>query len=212
MAEAERAIEINPNLSEAYETLGRQQISIRGLEEGLPAFRKAHELDPLAVRTAVVLAWVAQLAGHEDEARDVLERMDRLSPGDPSVCDGLAEYYRLKGDLPKAREALDRGLKAKPDEEALRVDLGVLYAISGKRREAEQSLREVEGSAGEAGRLNAKLFIRAALGDLDEAFEALGRLAEIHAWPTMLGVHPTFEQMRKDSRFAAFRVKLGLPA
>jgi adenylate cyclase len=210
VAEAQRAIEINPNLSEAYETLGRQQTMLKGLEVGLPAFRKAHELDPLGIRPAVVLAWVAQLAGHEDEARDVLERMDRLSPGNPTVCDGLGEYYRLKGDFSKARKALDRGLKDHPDDEALRVDVGVLCAMSGKRKEAEQILREVEGFAGEAGRLNARLFIRAALGDLDEAFAALSRLAEVHAWPFLLGLHPNFERMRNDPRFEPFRQKLGI--
>jgi len=211
IAEAKRAIEINPNLSEAYETLGRQQSTLGGLDEGLAALRRAHELDPLAVRTAVILAWVAQLAGQDLEALDVLERMDRLSPRDPSVCDGLAEFYRLKGDFSKAREVLERGLRVSPDDEALRIDLGVIFALTGGRMEAEQTLREAESFSSEGTRLNAQLYIRAALGDLDEAFKALAALAETHAWPFLIRVHPTFEPLRKDPRFAAFCVKAGLP-
>ena len=212
IVESRRAIEISPNLSEAYETLGRPQIVRRGLEEALPTLRRAYELDPLSVRTGGVLAWAAQLAGREEEAREVLERMERIHPNDPTVCDALAEFYRLKGDLPRARAALDRGLRAVPNDEALRVDLGVWYAMSGMRNEAEELLRELDRSSREAGRLNAKLYIRAALGDLDPAFEALDRLVEMHAWPAMLGVNPTFEAMRKDLRFAAVRVRIGLPA
>jgi hypothetical protein len=56
-----------------------------------------------------------------------------------------------------------------------------------------------------------KLFIHAALGDLDPAFEALGTLAEMHAWPLLIRAHPTFASMRQDPRFATFCAKVGLP-
>jgi TolB-like protein/Flp pilus assembly protein TadD len=212
IVEAERAIEINPNLSDAYETLGRQQSALGDLHQGLVAFRRAHELDPLAVRTAVLLAWVAQLVGRGGDALEILERMDRLNPSDPRICDGLAEYYRLKGEFSKAREVLDAGLKLNPDDGSLRIDLGVLYAVTGRRGEAERVLRETANLSSDIGRLNATLFIRAALGDLDEAFEALTPLAELHAWPFLIAVLPTFEPLRKDPRYAAFRAQVGLPA
>ncbi len=211
IAEAERAIAINPNLSEAYEILGRAHSGLGELEKGLAALRRALELDPLAVRTAILLAWVAQLAGHEDEAWEVLERMDRLSPNDPRVSDGLAVFYRLKGDFSKAREVLDAGLEVHPDDGTLRSDLGALYAVMGARPEAERILRETEGFPNESSRLNAQLYIRAALGDLDEAFDALATLAATHTWPILIGAHPTFERMRADPRFSAFRAQVGLP-
>jgi adenylate cyclase len=210
IAEAERAIEINPNLSEAYETLGRQQSSLGELEKGLVAFRRSLELDPLAVRTAVLLAWVSQLAGHDDEAIEVLERMRRLSPKDPRVYDGLAEFYRLRGDYGKAKASLDQGLADNPGDWALRIDLAVFFAVTGARAQAEAILHEAERASTETARLNAQLFIRAALGDLDEAFTALAALAETHAWPFLIRVHPTFEPMRQDPRYAAFAVKVGL--
>jgi adenylate cyclase len=211
IGEAERAIEINPNLSEAYETLGRQQATLRGLEKSLAALRRAVELDPLAVRTALLLAWVAQLAGHEPEALGVLERTDRLSPKDPRVYDGLAEYHRLRGEFATARDVIESALGFAPDDTALRIDRGVLFAVTGERRQAEQVLEEMGAVSNDTGRLNARLFIRAALGDLDEAFGALDALAENHSWPFLIEVHPTFEAMRRDPRFAAFCARVGLP-
>ena len=210
IAEAQRAIAINPNLSEAYETLGRQLVTGRGLEASLQVFRKGYELDPLGVRGALLYAWAAQLAGHDEEAWGVIDRMNQLNPTGASVCDAVAEYYRLKGDLAKAREALERGLQASPEDEGLRVDLAIVFALSGDRKEAERRLAEIAGTSQSAGRFSAQLFVRSALGDLDEAFEALHRLEAIHAWPAVLGVHPTFERLRRDPRFQPFRERLGL--
>jgi hypothetical protein len=55
------------------------------------------------------------------------------------------------------------------------------------------------------------VFIEAALGNLDEAFNALLRLAEIHAWPPLIKSLPVFEEMRRDPRFSEFCLKVGLP-
>jgi serine/threonine-protein kinase len=211
ITEAERAIAINPNLSEAFEILGRQRATLGALDPALVALRKSLELDPLAVRTALLLAWVAQLAGNEEEALEVLERTARLSPQDPRVADGLAEYYRLRGELGSAQQVLVRGLEDHPDNLPLRVDLGVLHAVSGERKQAETILRTLEGLPNEVSRMYGKLFIHAALGDLDPAFEALGTLAEMHAWPLLTRAHPTFASMRQDPRFATFCAKVGLP-
>jgi adenylate cyclase len=211
IAEATRAIELNPNLSEVYATIGLRQASFGDLEQAVTALRKAHELDPLSVRTGLTLAWVVQLAGHETEAREILERMDRLSPKDPRIYDGFAEFYQLKGDFAKAREVLDEGLRDNPGYEDLRGEVGVNYALTGRRKEAERVAREADGFSTPLSRLLTQLFIRAALGDVDEAFEALMPLAEMHAWPSVITVHPIFAKLRHDPRFAAFRKKVGLP-
>ncbi|MCI4319261.1 MAG: hypothetical protein L3K23_03895 [Thermoplasmata archaeon] len=210
IVEAQRAIDLNPNLAEAYETLGRQLVNVHGLEASLQSFRKGFELDPLGLRAALLYAWFAQLAGHEAEAWAVIDRMHRLNPTNASVSDAVGEYYRLKGDLSKAREAFERGLRESPEDEALRVDMAVLFALDGDRKEAERRLAEIGESAQGAGQLNAQLFVRSALGDLDRAFEALRRLEEMHAWPSVVGVHPTFERLRNDARFQAFRARLHL--
>jgi hypothetical protein len=55
------------------------------------------------------------------------------------------------------------------------------------------------------------LFISAALGDLDKAFQALRRQEELHSWPFLVGSLPIFSELRKDPRYAQFASRMGLP-
>jgi adenylate cyclase len=212
IAEAEKAIEINPNLAEAHESLGRQKSSLGRLEEGREAYRRAYELDPLSVDPILNYAWVAQLAGKEEEAREVLESLDRRHPNDPRIYDGKAEFYALKGDLVTCERLLREALLRDPHEPTLRTDLATVLARTGRRAEAEEELRQAEIDAPTVyGKLLSVLYVRSALGDIEPAMEALFRLAEIHAWPYLIKVHPTFAALRTDPRFAVFLAKVGLP-
>jgi len=62
----------------------------------------------------------------------------------------------------------------------------------------------------EAFRLYGQLFINAALGNLDKAFEALNKEAELHSWPFLIGSLPIFSELRKDPRYARFAARVGL--
>ena len=50
----------------------------------------------------------------------------------------------------------------------------------------------------EGARLYWQFFINTALGNLDDAFKALERQAEIHSWPFNIEVQPLFKELRKD--------------
>jgi tetratricopeptide (TPR) repeat protein len=93
--------------------------------------------------------------------------------------------------------------------------LGLLvaaYARAGRRAEALQVLDELQGRrrAGyvpPAALLNAYL----GLGDTEEAFKWLGRAAEERSAITQfLKVHPFFDPLRPDPRFAAFLSRANL--
>lgn len=59
-------------------------------------------------------------------------------------------------------------------------------------------------------RLDSQLFIQAALGNIDEAFKALMRLAEMHYAPNMMKYRPIFAELRRDPRFLEFCKKVRL--
>jgi adenylate cyclase len=211
IAEAERAISINPNLMEAHAQLGVLLLAVGSIDRALAAHRRAYELDPLSITTALALARVAQSAGQTDEAWETLQRIDRLSPKNPSVCRGFAEYYSRKGEYSKALEVVGAGQKVSPDVQGLEQFRGEVYARMGRRSEAEQILRNLEQTTQDPiHRCAIRFWIRAALGDLDDAFDSLARLAEVHYWSPMIMIDPQFAQMREDPRFAAFRVQVGL--
>ncbi len=212
VAEAKKAIELNPNLAEAHHILGSNQSAEGQLDLGLESLRVAYELDPLSTRAGVLYAAICILSGKESEGLRVLDRMRELNPRNARVYAGLAEHHMMKGDFSGAQEMLDRGLQIDPGVPYLRLDQGVLYAATGRRKEAEDLLKEVEAddNTTEAGRLYCQVFVRAALGDLDAAFATLERQAELHSWPAMIKSLPVFEGLRKDHRFPGFCYRVGL--
>jgi serine/threonine-protein kinase len=210
IVEARKAIEINPNLAEAHHTLGMVQSTMGRLDLGLDSTRMAYELDPLSMRAATLYAILSDISGKESEGLKVLERMIELNPRNARAYAGLADHYMLKNDFPKAQATLDKGFQINPGEHMLMMDQAILYAVTGRRREAEESLKELEADKVESARLMGSLFINAALGNVDAAFVALDRQAELHSWEYLIKSHPLFEGLRRDPRFPEFCRKVGL--
>jgi adenylate cyclase len=209
-AECEEAIRINPNLSEAHALLGLLYAHHRSLDESLRELQRAYELDPLSFNGLIYLEMVAQVAGRSILALEILEKMKVLSPNNPRAYVGTAEYYMKEGDFPRAQEALDIARRLGPSEPLIKLNQGILYAMEGRRREADEMLDEVLKDKSESVRLYGVLYIQAALGNVDAAFGALDRMAETHSWPFLLKVHPLFEGLRRDPRYPEFCRKVGL--
>jgi adenylate cyclase len=210
-SEAEKAIQINPNLAEAYRSLGWIYSSMGKLDAGVRDLQKAYKLDPLSFRPGSEVSLVFQLAGREREALEFLERLRDLYPRNHRVYARWAEFYMLKRDFVKAQEMASKGLQISPRDVDLLTDQGLLYALTNRKKKAGQILQDIETNVTEAARLQGQVFIHAALGKLDEAFKALQRLAEIHAWPPLIKSLPVFDELRKDPRFAEFCLSVGLP-
>jgi Flp pilus assembly protein TadD len=68
---------------------------------------------------------------------------------------------------------LDRAREVNPSETWLLVNQGVLYALSGKRSEAEEALNRIIRESVKSVRYHGQLFIYSAMGNLDGAFKAL---------------------------------------
>jgi adenylate cyclase len=212
LVEAEAAVRINPNLSEAYMSLGVVDSIMGTPEKTLLMFRRGYELDPLSFGAGEMLAAAATWAGDDALALDVLARMREFNPKDPKVYLCAADYYMERKDFEEAQKMVDAARGVGPDEPMVAVSQALLFALSGKRRQAEDALKEIFAVGGEAAKFRGELFIQAALGNLDEAFEVLMRQAETHTWPGSIKIDPLYAQMRKDPRFLEFCSKVGIPA
>ena len=211
VAEAEQAVKINPNLSETHISLGILYSTLRGLDDALQEFRRAYEIDPLFFATGTFVAMISRVVGKMDLSLDVLERMKEINPRNPRVYVSLTEWHMANRDFTKAQEMLDIARQINSSEPSLLVNQGLLYAQTGRKKEAEEVLQEVMGNNKEAVRLYGQLHIQAALGNLDEAFSALMRQIETHSWPFLIRFDPTFKELRKDPRFGQFCSKIGIP-
>jgi len=210
LVEAEAAIRINPNLSEAYLSLGVLDAITRTPIDALAMFRRAYELDPLSPGAGEMLTSLAAWTGDDGEARDVLARLRELNPRDAKLYLFAADYYMEKRELGEAQKMVDAARSLGQDEPMVDISRGLLFATSGKRKEAEAALNEIAAFENESLRLNGELWIRAALGDLDEAFGVLMRQAGERSWPALIRIDPFFAEMRKDPRYPEFCRRVGI--
>jgi len=210
LVETEAAVRINPNLSEAYMSLGMLDAIVRTPAEALLMFRRAYELDPLSPGNSEMLASTAAWTGHDGEALEVLARLREFNPKNAKVYLSFADYYMEKKNFSEAQRMVDTARDVSPGEPSVVVSQSLLFALSGRRKEAEGLLGEILANENESFRLIGSLFVQAALGNMDEAFTALMRQAETHSWPSFIRVDPLYDQMRKDPRFPEFCRRVGI--
>ncbi|HYN06141.1 MAG TPA: protein kinase [Vicinamibacterales bacterium] len=228
------AIRLDPLLADAQAALGLLHVRDRQWASAEAAFLQALKIDPsqgsLYVDYAVALLLPL---GRVDDALDVVARARAVAPLSLDVRRSLALMQIEAGlydeaiksaqwvlqqdpDFPFADAQLGRALilSGRPDDALpyfsrkpeYSVFLGYLYAVTGRRDEAE---------ALAAGFPPARQFwIYAGLGDKDRAFEALDRAVTInpHSWRVATWMNRAeMKILRGDPRFQAIRRRLGLP-
>jgi adenylate cyclase len=211
LQEAKRAVELNPNLAEAYYSLGVIHTVMGELDRAVEAFSKATELDPLSFIARFSLAELLFLAHKEQEALEVSQKLKELHPNNPRTYLVPSYLYIFKREFGKAQELLEEGRRIDPDEPLLRLNQGVLHALAGKEKEAEDTLKLIEKDEAESNRLLGRLYVQAALGNVQDALDALMRMAETHSWPPWIKSDPVFRNLRTNDRFREFCRKVGIP-
>ena len=218
-AEAERlfkrAIELNPNYAPAHEFHGWFLSQTGKQDEGLAELRKAGQIDPLSSEIAFEDGWFQLYARHYDEALASVAKCLELDPGQwmgfyvrGMIHEYQGKYAEALTDLKKAEEILGAN-PAVPLADEVRV-----YALSGRRAEARQSLDRLLALAANHVQVS-KYSIAAAysgLGDKDEVFKNLNLAYDEHSF--MLGflkIDPAFDSVRTDPRFQQLLAKLKFP-
>jgi TolB-like protein/DNA-binding winged helix-turn-helix (wHTH) protein/tetratricopeptide (TPR) repeat protein len=214
-AEAERefrrAIALNPNYAFAHQLYG-QYLHAMGRQNWADEVKRAAELDP-------VTSWFAGGAWYRD-SREYDKWIDRqmkkleLDPLSEDSYMNLGRAYTMKREYATAIEWLKKGLSLSGGtSSAVLTRLGYAYAVSGRRADALEVLRQLE-------RLSKRHYVHpfqiavvnAALGQNDRAFEALDKAcAEHDPQIVMLNRLGDLESLRSDSRFAQLARRVGLP-
>jgi TolB-like protein/Flp pilus assembly protein TadD len=204
-AEYRRALELSPSDAAAHAGLADWLLCQGRTEEALASARRAQELDPRAFNGNQV-GWILFQARRYDEAIRELRTALAIQPNDPMTQWFLGFALVGARQFEEAIRALERAASLSDRSSAV---LGVLvhaYAGAGRRKEALQILSELHrrrpsGYVPPAAFLNAYL----GLGDKEEAFTWLERAAEERSnIMQFLKVHPFFDPLRGDPRFAEF--------
>ena len=205
----ERALDLNPNHTEAYLLYGRLLETLGQLDRGLEMKQRALERDPFSplVHLQISLSYWNQR--RYDEAIEWAERTLELDPHHPHAREHLSAVYLKKGDTDRhmaenLRHAELHGCSAealmplkRAYEERGRAGV-VAFVLDSAVKEEGASPIVLTVLLGEAGRL-------------DEAFQQLNRALDSHD-PALvhLAVAPQWDSLRGDARFDECLARMGL--
>ena len=203
-----RAIELDPNLSMAYDEFAMDLLlPLNRIEEALREARIAERTDPLSPTAQQVLAYVLISAERYDEAVQHCEKLYSTEfSGKKSNRLGRARLGQ--GRVDEAIQILAAGNRATAvNNPTVRGYLGYAYGRAGRREMAEN----LAASIPPPNNFNQAL-IFAGLGDKDRTLEALDRMTPLG--PFRVGRMLTFPELallRGDPRVNALRKRAGLP-
>ena len=204
-AEYKRALELSPSDAGAHKDLSYWLLCQGRIEEALASARKAEELDPLAFH-GIEIGWILFQSHRYDQAIRELRTALLVEPDDPMALWFLGFALIGAEQFDEAIHVLEKAASLSDRSSAV---LGVLvhaYAGGGHRTEALRVLGELhrrrqKGYVPPAAFLNAYL----GLGDKEEAFAWMERAAEERSnIMQFLKVHPFFDSIRGDPRFATY--------
>jgi len=209
------ALELDPNDAGAHLSFSTWLLSQGHTEEALAWSRRARELDPIGI-TGNAMGWILFQSRHYDEAIRELRSDLAVHQDDASTywsCWFLGFALSANGQPHEAIPVLERALALSERNPAV---IGVLvraYAHAGRRTEALRLLDELKrrqqtGYIPSAALVNAYL----GLGDYEQTFSWLERAYKEHS-PILqyIKVHPFFDPLRGDPRFADLVRRVGLP-
>jgi TolB-like protein/tetratricopeptide (TPR) repeat protein len=204
-AEYRRAIELSPSDAGAHARLAFWLLCQARTEEALASARRAQELDPLALH-GIEIGWILFHARRYDEAIRELRTVLTIEPENPFALWFLGFALIAAEQFDEAIRTLEKAASVSQRSPAV---LGVLvraYARGGRRTEALRVLDELHRRR-QKDYVPAAAFLNAylGLGDTEEAFAWLERAAEERSnIMQFLKVHPFFDSLRGDPRFAEF--------
>ena len=209
------ALELDPNDAGAHLSFSSWLLSQGRTEEALAWSRRARELDPIGI-TGHTMGWILFQSHHYDEAIRELRSDLEVHQDDASTywsCWFLGFALIANAQADEAIPVLEKALALSERNPAV---IGVLvraYAHAGRRTEALRLLDELRrrqqaGYVPSAALVNAYL----GLGNNEQTFFWLERAFKERS-PILqyIKVHPFFDPLRGDPRFADLVRRVGLP-
>jgi serine/threonine protein kinase/tetratricopeptide (TPR) repeat protein len=236
----DRALELDDELAETYETLGFILVALElRIGESREARRKAVQLAPNSSRAVASLAVQVGLLGRFEEALRLVRRAVELDPLDPGMHIQLGRILHWAHQPEEARAALLRGLQLSPGVTGAHGWVSETWLMQGGLDEAlAEALQEevpgyrdcglaivfhARGEKEEADRALERLLtygnrwamqvacVYAFRNERDKAFEWLRRALELRdSGIPVTRVQPMLENLHDDPRWWPFLEEIGL--
>lgn len=208
-----KAIALNENLASAHRYYAIYLAAMLRPTESRREAAAARTLDPLSVAIATDSGFVMYYERDYANATKTLQDAIAMNPKAPGPHFWLGRVYQALGRYDEAAaeyKAAESGISKLP---ALFAGLGHMDAVTGKRAEAEQVLKQID-AMGKSGYVSpyAPALVYLGLGDKEKTLALLTRcLDERTNWMVWLLKDPRWDPMRSDPRFQEIVRKVGFP-
>jgi Tfp pilus assembly protein PilF len=210
--EYKRAISLNPNYATAHQWFAGFLRSKRQFDDALREIKRAQELDPLSSIIGINVASDYLLKNDPNSAIEQNNRIIELDPSFPRAHEHLGFAYLKQRRYEQATTEFQKTVELSGRGAIFLSDLGYCYAVTGKRAEALQILKELEEKyAKREAKAQYLASVYVGLGDKDQAFAWLEKDFEQHSdiLPRITWWF-SFEDLRSDPRYADLVRRMGL--
>ena len=210
-SEFKRAVELNPNYSEAHQWYAFYLLAAGKPNEADAEIKRGQELDPLSVsfnsNLAIYLFFRHDFERSLTQARKTLE----MEPDFSQARATLGLSYEQKGSNKEAIAELTRAQQASGDV-AMASWLGHALAQDGETKEARRILSEIEEHAKKNYVPPYNLAVlHAGLGERQQAMDSLEKgFADRSLRPVWVKFDPRLDGLRQDGRFVQLIQRMGL--
>jgi TolB-like protein/Tfp pilus assembly protein PilF len=209
-----RAIELNPNNSNAHHLYGIILLHAGRLDDAMSEERRAVELDPLSPVANRAEGAMFFYQRKYDQAIEQLKKTLDLAPNFGLAINDLGEAYLEKSMFAEAIAEFEKGVAMPLGKVAPLSSLAYAYARAGRKAEAQKILDQLNKLSKQQyiqPRLMARIYV--GLGDKDKAFEFLEKSFDdrsIESGFATLNVDPTFDPLRSDPRLPELLRRMNL--
>jgi serine/threonine-protein kinase len=209
--EFKRAIELDPNYATAHKWYGRYLGDMGRKEESLAEGTRAVALDPLSRAVILEPGCAYMVARQYDRALEEFRNAAKTFPDFPVAHQFLSWACAAKGMYDEALRECETAI-ALDDNVTLLVQLAYVYALTGKRTEAQKLLAELTRDSKKRFASPSDIaVVYGALGDRQRAFDWLEKAYEERDWGLVdLNVYPEFDSLRSDARFSDLLKRMNL--
>jgi serine/threonine-protein kinase len=212
--EFKRAIELNPNDSEAHGYYSWFLAPMGQKDEALAEAKRSQLADPDSSLANFIIGSALVFTRQWDPAIEQLRRAKELDPTFWFAPSFLGRAYEQKGRLPEAIAEFRRALELESQNPEIWAGLGHAYAVSGNRTEALkvlEHLKQLSTHAYVAPFNFAVIYV--GLGEKDQAFAWLDQAYADRSYymAVYLTTDPRLDSLRSEPRFADLLRRVGLP-
>jgi eukaryotic-like serine/threonine-protein kinase len=212
--EFKRAIELNPNDSEAHGYYAWFLAPMGRKDEAVAEAKRSQQLDPFSSLANFIVGSALVFTRQWDPAIEQLRSAKELDPTFWFAPCFLGRAYEHKGRLPESIAEFQLALELEKDNPEIWSGLGHAYALSGKKAEAQKVLAHLKG-------LSVHNYVApfdfaviyAGLGEEDQAIAWLNRAYTDRSYymAVYLTTDARLDSLRSDPRFADLLRRVGLP-